>query len=71
MNDELRIENTRSAAADEGCTSRTFRTRSLQIKALGTALEVVEVVKVDVLEDDAIFHLRPEGPSLPAISVVA
>ena len=35
-------------------------TRSLGIKALGTALEVVEV---DVLEDDAIFDLRPEGPS--------
>ena len=35
-------------------------TRSLEIKALGTALEVVEV---DVLEDDAIFDLRPEGPS--------
>ena len=68
MNDELRIENTRSAAADEGCTSRTFRTRSLQIKALGAALEVVQV---DVLEDDAIFHLRPEGPSRRGISVVA
>ena len=36
--------------------------------ALGTALEVVEV---DVLEDDAIFHLRPEGPSRQTISVVA
>ena len=34
----------------------------------GTALEVVEV---DVLEDDAIFDLRPEGPSRRAISVVA
>ena len=42
-------------------------TRSLEIKALGTALEVVEV---DVLEDDAIFDLRPEGPSRRAISVV-
>ena len=46
-------------------------TRSLEIKALGTALEVVEVVEVDVLEDDAIFDLRPEGPSRRAISVVA
>ena len=43
-------------------------TRSLEIKALGTALEVVEV---DVLEDDAIFDLRPEGPSRRAISVLA
>ena len=43
-------------------------TRSLEIKALGTALEVV---KVDVLEDVAIFDLRPEGPSRRAISVVA
>ena len=33
-----------------------LETRSLEIKALGTALEVVEV---DVLEDDAIFDLRP------------
>ena len=40
-------------------------TRSLEIKALGRALEVVEV---DVLEDDAISDLRPEGPSLRAIS---
>ena len=46
-------------------------TGSLEIKALGTALEVLEVVKVDVLEDDAIFDLRPEGPSRRAISVVA
>ena len=46
-------------------------TRSLEIKALGTALEVLEVVEVDVLEDDAIFDLRPEGPSRRAISVVA
>ena len=38
---------------------------------LGTALEVVEVVEVDVLEDDAIFDLRPEGPSRRAISGVA
>ena len=35
-------------------------TRSLEIKALGTALEVVEK---DVLEDDAISDLRPEGPN--------
>ena len=33
-------------------------TRSLEIKALGRALEVLEV---DVLEDDAISDLRPEG----------
>ena len=38
-------------------------TRSLEIKALGTALEVVEVVEVDVLEEDATFDLRPEGLS--------
>ena len=38
-------------------------TRSLEIKALGRALEVVEV---DVLEDDAISDLRPEGPSRQA-----
>jgi len=44
-------------------------TRSLEIKALGRALEVVEVVEVDVLEDDS--DLRPEGPSRRAISVVA
>ena len=43
-------------------------TRSLEIKALGTALEVVEK---DVLEDDAISDLRPEGPSRRTISVVA
>ena len=43
-------------------------TRSLEIKALGTALEVVEV---DVLEDDPISDLRPEGPSRRAINVVA
>ena len=43
-------------------------TRSLEIKALGRALEVVEV---DVLEDDTISELRPEGPSRRAISVVA
>ena len=43
-------------------------TRSLEIKALGRALEVVEV---DVLEDDAISDLRPEGPTRRAISVVA
>ena len=52
-------------------------TRSLEIEALGTALEVLkglevlEVLEVDVLEDDAIFDLRPEGPSRRAISVVA
>ena len=51
-------------------------TRSLKIKALGTALEVLEGVEVDVLEDDAIhrminFDLRSEGPSRRAISVVA
>ena len=34
-------------------------------------MDVVEVVEVDVLEDDAIFDLRPEGPSRRAISVVA
>ena len=47
---------------------------SLEIEALGTALEVLkglEVLEVDVLEDDAIFDLRPEGPSHRAISVVA
>ena len=38
-------------------------TRFLEIKALGTALEVVEVVEVDVLEEDATFDLRPEGRS--------
>ena len=31
-----------------------LETRSLEIKALGTALEVAEVVEVDVLEDEAI-----------------
>ena len=34
-------------------------TRSLQIKAFAGALEVVEVLEVDVLEDDAISDLRP------------
>ena len=41
-------------------------TRSIEIEALGTALEVLkglEVLEVDVLEDGAIFDLRPEGPS--------
>ena len=42
-------------------------TRSLDIKTLGMALEVVEV---DVLEDDAIFDLRPEGPSSRAIRTI-
>ena len=37
-----------------------MRACSLEIKALGTAVEVVEV---DVLKDDAIFDLRPKGPS--------
>ena len=49
-------------------------TRSLEIEALGTALKVLkglEVLGVDVLEDDAIFDLRPEGLSRRAISVVA
>ena len=48
--------------------------KSHMIKVLVTALEVLEVVEVDVLEgveDDAIFDLRPEGPSRRAISVVA
>jgi hypothetical protein len=46
-------------------------TRSLEIEALGTALEVLKGLEVDVLEDDAIFDLRPEGPSRRAINVVA
>ena len=37
----------------------------------GFRLEVVEVLEVDVLEDDAISDMRPEGPSRRAISVVA
>ena len=41
-------------------------TRSLEIEALGTALEVLKVLEVDVLEDDAIFDLRPEEPSVVA-----
>ena len=36
---------------------------SLEIKALGTALEALKELEVDALEDDAIFDLRPEGPS--------
>ena len=35
--------------------------RSLEIEGVGTALEV------DVVEDDAIFDLRPEGSSRRAI----
>ena len=31
-------------------------TRSLEIEALGTALEVLKGLEVDVLEDDAIFE---------------
>jgi hypothetical protein len=46
-------------------------TRSLEIEALGMALEVLKGLEVDVLEDDAIFDLRPDGPSRRAISVVA
>ena len=49
-------------------------TPKLEIEALGTALKVLkglEVLEVDVLEDDFIFHLRPEGLSRRAISVVA
>ena len=40
-------------------------TRSLEIEALGTALEVLkglEVLEVDVLEDDAIFELKTRKP---------
>ena len=43
-------------------------TRSLEIEALGTALEVL---KENVLEDDTIFDLGPEGPGRRVISVVA
>ena len=49
-------------------------TPSLEIEALDTAMKVLkglEVLEVDVLEDDAIFDLRPEGLSRRAISVVA
>ena len=46
-------------------------THSLEIEALGMALEVLKGLEVDVLEDDAIFDLRPEGPSRRAISVLA
>jgi hypothetical protein len=46
-------------------------TRSLEIEALGMALEVLKGLEVGVLKDDAIFDLRPEGPSRRAISVVA
>ena len=48
--------------------------RSLEIEALGTALEVLKGLKeleVGVLEDDAIFDLRPEGPSCRAITLLA
>ena len=34
-------------------------------------LKGLEVLELDVLEDDAIFDLRPEGPRRRAISVVA
>ena len=34
-------------------------------------LEGLEVLEVDVLEDDAIFDLRFEGPSRRAASLVA
>ena len=33
-------------------------TRSLKIESLGKALEVLKVLEVDVLEDDAIFDLH-------------
>ena len=46
-------------------------TRSRDIEASGTVLEVQEVLEGDVLEDDAIFDLRPEGPSRRAITMVA
>ena len=39
-------------------------------EALGTALEVLKGLEVDVLENDAIFDLWPEGPSLQAPSIV-
>ena len=39
-------------------------TSSLEIEGVGMALEVLEV---DVVEDDAIFDLRPEGLSRRAI----
>ena len=44
-------------------------TRSLETEGLGTALEVpkgLEVLEVDVLEDDAIFDLRPCGAEPPS-----
>ena len=48
-------------------------TRSLEIEALSTALEVLERPGSagSVLEDDAIFDLKAEWPSHRAISVVA
>ena len=64
---------TRSAAADEGCTSctsRTFITAEDQWGSLSDCWSL-EVLEVDVLADDAIFDLWPEGPSRRAISVVA
>ena len=56
------MKNTRSAAADEGCTSRTFITAEDQWRRLSDCWSL-EVPEVDVLEDDAIFDLWPEGPS--------
>ena len=44
-----------------------MQTRALALEVV----EVVELVELDVLKDDAIFDLRPEGPSRRAISVVA
>lgn len=49
-------------------------TRSLEIEALSTALEDLkglEVLEVNVLEADAIFDTRPDGPNHRALSVVA
>ena len=41
------------------------------VQWLQTRALALEVVEVDVLEDDAIFDLRPKGPSRRAKSVVA